>query len=58
MGVHVRGTDGDIAAYSLGRVHVGVVGAVVAPFHPQHRILHRFGFDDSITEATEGVFNK
>ena len=48
MGVHVGGADGDIVADELGRVHVGVVGGVVAPVHPQHRRLHHLWRDDGV----------
>ena len=46
MRVHVRSTDGDIAADELGRVPVWFVGGVVAPVHLQHRLLHHWGLDD------------
>jgi hypothetical protein len=49
--MHVRRTDGDIAAYLLRRVHVGIVWRVVAPVHLQHRIPHLRGLDDSIAEC-------
>jgi hypothetical protein len=46
----MRSTDGDIAADGLRRIHVGKVGAVVAPVHPQHRRLNLRTLDDLVAE--------
>jgi hypothetical protein len=54
MCVHVGGADCDIAADQLGRVHVGIVGRVVAPVHLQHRIPHLGGLDDPVA-ATKNI---
>ena len=50
MSVHVRGTDGDIAADPLWRVHVGIVRGVVGPVHPQHCLLHHLRLDYSVAK--------
>ncbi len=55
MSVHVWSTDGHIAAYSLGRVHVGAQRRIVASVHCQHGRLHLFGFDDSVAEPLEAA---
>ena len=51
--MHVWSADGDIAPNELGRVHVGIVGAVVAPVHPQHRLLHLRAPDDATAANRE-----
>ncbi len=53
MCVHVWGADGHIAPDELGRVHVGIMGAVVAPVHPQHRLLHLRAPDDATAANRE-----
>ncbi len=53
MRVHVWGADGDVAPDELGRVHVGIAEAVVAPVHPQHRLLHLRAPDDATAANTE-----
>jgi hypothetical protein len=50
----VWSADGDVAPDELGRVHVGIAGAVVAPVHPQHRLLHLRAPDDATAANREG----
>ena len=57
MSVHVGSTDGDIAAYSLRGVHVGVEGGVVAPVHLQHRLLHLRRLEDPVAEGVNRFKN-
>ncbi len=53
MRVHVWSADGHIASDELGRVHVGIVRAIVAPVHPQHRLLHLRAPDDATAANRE-----